>query len=92
MLGGRVREHQRGRRVVKSSHAVGQGTALHQAVAGLVINRTRTTRGHVTGGGTEARCIVGDEVCLPALLFDEVASNSRQEGERLDEAPSSLPI
>lgn len=78
--------------MVKSSHAVGRGTALHQAVAGLVINRTRTTRGQVAGGGTEARCIVGDEVCLPALLFDEVASISGQEGEGLDEAPSSLPI
>lgn len=69
-------------------------TSVQQGVAGIETSRNGSTRGRLPGGGTEARCIVGDVVRVPGLLFDRVAAvatDSRKEGEALDEAPPSLP-
>lgn len=63
---------------------------MHRDITGIIINHVggdhSFTGGHLAGGGTEARWIVGDVVGLPALLFDssrEVTSDSRQVGEAL---------
>lgn len=69
-------------------------SSVQQGVAGIETSRGGTAGGHLGGGGAEARCIVGDVVCLPALLFDQmaaVAPDSRKEVEALNEAPPSLP-
>lgn len=75
---------------MKKRHALGRRTTMHRDITGIIIKHVggdhTVTGGHLAGGGTEARWIVGDAVRLPALLFDssrEVTSDSRQVGEAL---------
>lgn len=66
---------------------------VQHCVAGIETSRGWTAAGHLAGGGAEDRCIVGEIVSLPALLFDMlvvVAPDTRKEGEALDKAPLSL--
>lgn len=76
---------------MKMRHALGKRTTMHQDVTGIIIKQVRAdhavTGRHLAGGGTEARWIVGDVICLPALLFD-----SRQVGEGVCQTFSSLSV
>lgn len=66
---------------------------VQHCVAGIETSHGWTAAGHLAGGGAEARCIVGDIISLPVLLFDKVvvvAPDTRKEGEALDKAPPSL--
>lgn len=87
--------------MMKMRCVLGRRTTMHRDVAGIIINQVRAWHsvvgGHLAGGRTETRWIVGDVVRLPALLFDssssgEVTSNCRQVGETLSQTSSSLPV
>lgn len=73
---------------MKTRHVVGRRTTMHWEVTGIIINQVWAVGGHLAGGRIEARGIVGDAVCLPALLFDSSSSGdgtsvSGQVGEAL---------
>lgn len=81
---------------MRTRHALGRRTTMHWDVTGVIINYVGSDHsvrgGHLAGGGTEVRCIVGDVICF---LFDssrEVKSDTRQVGEALCETSSSLPV
>ena len=95
--GGGVMKHYRGlkggrgrrRRMEKRCLLRGR-TTMHWEATGIIIR-------HIC---PETRCIVGDVVQLPVLLFDElwssssreVTSDSRKEGEAPGQTPFSLPV
>ncbi len=50
--------------MMEARRVLGRRPAVHRDVTGIIVNHIRVVQGHLSGGRTEARCIVGDVVRL----------------------------